>query len=92
LGEIKFGLDKNKISIGKSIEAEFSFSVKSKNQRLLIDWILFYHREGRDTYKKVFKGKEISQGYLQESIQGERDKLGQGGVFQPQEIIPDEKS
>lgn len=58
---ITFRVTPKRVSIGSPITAKLQLSGKGKKpQPLRIDWVLHYPRPGRESYRKVFIGKETT--------------------------------
>ena len=57
--KVALNLDRKSLKIGDKFEAQISFTGLMPNQKLLIDWAIFYYRKNGEQNRKVFKGKEI---------------------------------
>ncbi len=60
LKDVELRVTPKNVAIGETVTAQLRLaSRKQQSQKLLIDWVLHYARPNRESYRKVFKGKEI---------------------------------
>jgi 3-methyladenine DNA glycosylase AlkC len=61
VGIENFKLDKTKVKLGESLKFEFDLvSEKSKDQKLVVDYIIHYQKKSGELSPKVFKLKELN--------------------------------